>query len=268
MNTAHPGGSTPPFDPRAFNPRGGRGPDYSGPRPTLPPQAAQRPRPPAPRPSSGVPPRLSRPSSPYAGSPPRFQSGPAPRTWAPRPQPPSWHGAPVPRVPAGNPKSFVDRLMLRGIRGELVRWPSFQSIRRDNPDVFLYVSFGVACLLSFVLPQFTPTFGTMAGATLIQLMGFTIQFVLIYLYIALGTKLAHKFILMMCVIGAVVSLWGAFAFFSLMSLAGGANRLLGEEVVPTGWIAVPLVIYLVMVVVYGWLGVLVHRGMRRLDGHR
>jgi sterol desaturase/sphingolipid hydroxylase (fatty acid hydroxylase superfamily) len=92
--------------------------------------------------------------------------------------------------------------------------------------------------------------------------------VLIFLYIALGTKLAHKFILMMCVIGAVVSLWGAFAFFSLMSLAGGANRLLGEEVVPTGWIAVPLVIYLVMVVVYGWLGVLVHRGMRRLDGHR
>jgi hypothetical protein len=38
--------------------------------------------------------------------------------------------------------------MLRGARGELIRQPWFQSIRRENADTPVFVTFGVALVIT------------------------------------------------------------------------------------------------------------------------
>jgi hypothetical protein len=121
--------------------------------------------------------------------------------------------------------SFITRRMYRGIRGELIRQPWFVNFRRQSPDQFVYVTYGVGLLLSLVLGLMPGVIGTIITDL--------IWAGLIYLYFALGTKLGHQFIAYgISAVGAMLALLSALytlaTFVDLASLhfAGTAVLLL------------------------------------------
>ena len=165
----------------------------------------------------------------------------------------------------GNEKklSFIERLMLRGARGELIRQPWFEAIRRDNADMFVYVSFSVALLIVLVL-QFAVSSITMTGVIFMILVRYPVWIALGYAYIALGTKLAHRFLLGTCVVGVVVSVFGVFGAVSAMSTAHSLNQLLGVEAVPMGLLVFVLLFTAAVGALYGYVGLMVYRGIKRV----
>lgn len=149
--------------------------------------------------------------------------------------------------------SFITRLMSRGIRGELIRQPWFLNFRHQSADQFVYVTYGVGLLLAIVFALLPGVIGTII--TDLVWAG------LIYLYFALGTKLAHQFIAYgICGVGAALALLSALytgaTFVDLASLhfAGTAVLLL-----------ISLAVTAVSGVALAYIGVQVHSGIQRLS---
>ncbi len=165
--------------------------------------------------------------------------------------------------------------MWRGMLGELIRWPWFESMRRENPEVLVYAVCGIVTLLSILLP-FKSAFGTMADIVFYLVLRAVIWSAAIYLYLAVGTKLAHTLIVVVCGIDAVIALWGAYTFYSILSLVEQAEQALGPfgalvpqtEVVSSTWIVFLITAYLVMSLISAVFAVLVYQGMKRLDRRR
>jgi hypothetical protein len=253
-------------------------------------------RPPTPRPTTPLPtahgqlpPRAPAPP-PYGptGAAPTAPPYPGPRGGTPQPPPPGYGpgaafpppphqgyptGAPVPpQNPYGpstsqNPvdaanallakgNSLIERLMGRGIRGELIRAPWFLNFRHQSPDQFVYLTYGVGLLLAIV-------FSLLPGvvATIITDL---IWAGLIYTYFALGTKLAHQFVAYgVGAVGAVLALLSAlytgatFVDLASMNFAGTAVLMLislGAEVISAAVLA--------------YIGLQVHHGIQRLCSPR
>ncbi|ANE83451.1 hypothetical protein A7U43_28475 (plasmid) [Mycobacterium adipatum] len=150
--------------------------------------------------------------------------------------------------------SFLTRLMYRGVRGELIQQPWFQSIRQQSADPFVYITFGIGVLLVLIMGMLPGlvgiviTLGIWAG--------------LAYLYFAIGTKKAHQFIAYGIGGGgaAIAALSALLTVATLIDLAG--LRLAGT--------AVTLLIVLVLTVLVGaalaYVGVQVHRAIKRMSG--
>jgi hypothetical protein len=162
--------------------------------------------------------------------------------------------------------SIIEKLMLRGARGELIRQHWFQSIRRDNPDRFVFGSFCAVIVVTLVL-QFAMSSVSITSLGFEVVVRYPLLVALGYCYIALGTKLAHKFLLWgICLAAVAGALLGVLGTLSAMSTTHNVDRLLGVYVVPMGLIVFTLVFDLAMAAVFGYLGVMVYRGTRRLGG--
>ncbi len=179
----------------------GRGPD----QPAAPSQPAYV-APPSPPPY--VPP-TNPPSAPPLPDPTPVN----PTNW----QTPSSYPAPQPPVNAPQPLSLplsdilrrfndaVDRLLLRGTNGELLRQPWFDSMRYQNADLFVYLSYGAAAVISMIL-------GAGIGSTAVMILLFGLWAGLAYLYVALNTRLARQFLEYgICLVAVVVSVGTALA---------------------------------------------------------
>lgn len=238
-------------------------------QPSPPPQQAPRPQygPPASPPPHAGP-------GPFPGSPPPPHFGPGgpanPGTW-PGPQQPYGPGTPTPPPgyqppPPGAPPttadvgallakggSFIANLMQRGIRGELIRQPAFQNMRRQNPDQIVYVSYGVGLLFSLVLGALPGLIGTLFSDAL--------WVGVAYVLFAVGNKRAHQFVAYgIGLVGAVLFLISllftvaAFVDLASLNLAGAALTLVLGGIVT-----------LVSGIALAYLGIQVHREIQRMS---
>jgi len=245
-----------------------------------PPPTGQQQHRAGPPPQQPYGPPASAPTPPHHGGPGRG-APPPPPGYGPQFPPPPGYGAQFPPPPpytAGAPtpppngygpnatqnpmdaanallaksNSLISKLMYRGIRGELIRQPWFVNFRQQSPDQFVYITYGIGVFLALVL-------------SLIGAVGTVITDLifagLIYLYFALGTKLAHQFVAYgICGVGAVLALLSALyavaTFFDLASLhlAGYAITLLFS-----------LAVTVVSGLVLAYIGFQVYRGIQRLS---
>jgi hypothetical protein len=148
--------------------------------------------------------------------------------------------------------SLISKLMYRGIRGELIRQPWFVNFRQQSPDQFVYITYGIGVFLALLMGMLGVV-GTVITDVIFA--------GLIYLYFALGTKLAHQFVAYgICGVGAVLALLSALyavaTFFDLASLhlAGYAITLLFS-----------LAVTVVSGLVLAYIGFQVYRGIQRLS---
>jgi len=149
--------------------------------------------------------------------------------------------------------SLISKLMYRGIRGELIRQPWFVNFRQQSPDQFVYITYGIGLFLAIVMSLLPGFIGT--------LMTDLIFAGLIYLYFALGTKLAHQFVAYgICGVGAVLALLRALynvaTFFDLASL-----HLAGYAV----GVLLSLAVTVVSGLILAYIGFQVYRGIQRLS---
>jgi hypothetical protein len=174
----------------------------------------------------------------------------------PAPGAPLSYGGPA---PASTKIAFVTRLVERGVRGELFRQPWFHNLRATQPDTFVYVSFGVAVVMSVLLSIIPSNFLATALTDALWLG-------LAYLYFAMGTKLAHQFLLWgICVAGGVVMLLRIWSTISLLSIDASLMRYTGRYLEPTGLLVVLLLLDLASVVLLGLVGMQLHREIAKLS---
>ncbi|KAA0093556.1 hypothetical protein CIW49_26165 [Mycolicibacterium sp. P1-18] len=143
--------------------------------------------------------------------------------------------------------------MQRGIRGELIRQPAFQNMRRQNPDQIVYVSYGVGLLFSLVLGVLPGFIGTLLSDAL--------WVGVAYVLFAVGNKRAHQFVAYgIGLVGAVLCLISllftvaAFVDLASLNLAGAALTLILGGVVT-----------LVSGIALAYLGIQVHREIKRMS---
>ncbi|MGV0715513.1 hypothetical protein ABQE93_08920 [Mycolicibacterium sp. XJ662] len=179
---------------------------------------------------------------------------------APPPQVPTPRHPVVPPVayPAAPVRdSFIQRLMQRGVRGELIRHPRFQDMRQRNPDPFVYVSYAVGVVLSLLLSLIPSSFVVTVLTTMLWIgVG--------YLYFALGTKLAHQFVLFgICLVGALVMAARMISSMVLLSSRpSGYSAVHYESVAESMFV---LLINLAGVAAFIYVGVQVHRVIRQMS---
>jgi hypothetical protein len=155
--------------------------------------------------------------------------------------------------------TFVTRLVERGIRGELFRQPWFHQLRATQPDTFVFVSFGVGVVLSMLLSLIGSTF----FATVLT---DAVWVALAYLYFALGTKVAHQWLLWgVCVVGGVVTLVRIWSTFTLLSLDQSLARLMGRHVEPTGLLVLELLLDVAVGGLLIYVGIQLHREIGKLS---
>jgi len=281
---------TPTDDATAVDPEAEEKTTLIASQPPLPQQPAAAPPPPPTgqqQHRTAPPPPPQQPYGPPGSAPPHGGPGrgapPPPPGYGPQFPPPPGYGAqfapPPPQQPynAGGPppngygsnatqnpmeaanallakgNSLISKLMYRGIRGELIRQPWFVNFRQQSPDQFVYITYGIGLFLAIVMSLLPGFIGT--------LMTDLIFAGLIYLYFALGTKLAHQFVAYgICGVGAVLALLRALynvaTFFDLASL-----HLAGYAV----GVLLSLAVTVVSGLILAYIGFQVYRGIQRLS---
>ncbi|MBN3458860.1 hypothetical protein JNN96_33015 [Mycobacterium sp. DSM 3803] len=167
-------------------------------------------------------------------------------------------GPPPTAYPPGRVRdSFIQRLMQRGVRGELIRQPWFHDLRQRNADPFVYGSFALGVVVSLVLSVIPSSFVVTVLTTSLWIgIGF--------LYFALGTKLAHQFTLFgICLVGGLVM--SARALFSMVVLSSGVGRYYGYRYESVPELMFVLLINLAGVAAFAYIGIQVHRGIQQLS---
>jgi hypothetical protein len=150
--------------------------------------------------------------------------------------------------------SLISKLMYRGIRGELIRQPWFLNYRQQSADQFVYITYGIGLFLALVASLLPGFIGTLITDVIFA--------GLIYLYFALGTKLAHQFVAYgICAVGAVLALLRALynvaTIFDLASVPYMAGYAIG--------VLVSLAITVVSGLILAYIGFQVYRGIQRLS---
>jgi hypothetical protein len=155
--------------------------------------------------------------------------------------------------------SIVTRLMEKGMRGELFQQPWFQKFRNESPDQFVFISYASAILLSFLLLMIPSTFICTVTTS-------ALWFGIGYLYLALGTKIAHQFFEFgICLIGALVMLVQVWSVVSALSINSNFARLTGIGVEPTAVLVLALLLNIAVAAVLVYVGFQVHREIQRLS---
>jgi hypothetical protein len=176
--------------------------------PASPPPVVSYPVVPPPPTHPVVPPPPTYPAVPVVGYPG------APPTIPPPPVGAAQERYSYPPAPARD--SFIQRLMQRGVRGELFRQSWFHDFRQRNPDPFVYISFAIGVVISLLLLLIPSSF-------VITVLSMALWGAIGYLYFALGTKLAHQFTLFgICLVGGLVMLARVLSAMVALSLRTGS----------------------------------------------
>lgn len=188
--------------------------------------------------------------------PPAGYASPNPVSYQPIPRGTS--GQTPPTYPV-NParESFVLRLMQRGARGELLRQPWFHDMRQRNADPFVYVSFGVGVVVSLLLLVIPSSF-------VVSVLTTALWVGIGYLYFALGTKLAHQFLLFgICLVGGLVMAARALSAMVGLSIRSASYYGFGYESVAE--LMFVMLLNLAGVAAFIYVGVQVYRGIQQMS---
>lgn len=259
-----------------------------------PPQQPARPYPPA---SYGPPPSSVPPTAPYGPGPvgpppPNYGPGPQqPHAYAPQHDPyaqPDFYaqqqqyppagpysGQPDPQGPgpvqsplsAANAAlakggSFIARLIQRGMYGELIKNPWFQQTRQQSPDQFVYIGFGIGVILSLIVGQLPGVLG--AVFTLALWAGIA------YTFFAIGTKKAVQWVAYgICGIGFLLNAGAAVLGLLAWSSINSSPYMSGMATTSvTTTIIVEMVLCVVCAALFAWVGITVHRTIKKLTGQQ
>lgn len=163
------------------------------------------------------------------------------------------------RSPASDGENVVTRLLDRGMRGELIQQPWFQKFRAESPDQFVYISYGGGLFVSIVLTLIPSMF---VSTVLSDLLWLAIG----YLYLALGTKLAHQFLVFgICLVGTLVMLWRSLSAVTTVAINNSLSLLMGISVDPTALLLLDLLMNLAGAAFLVYVGLQLHRKMQQLS---
>ncbi|OBJ70936.1 hypothetical protein [Mycobacterium sp. 1274756.6] len=171
---------------------------------------------------------------------------------------------------SGRRMSFIEQLIAQGMRGELIAQPWFQSLRQDNPNAVLGVTLGSVGLLSVALPGTSlMTFSVIAVIGRLVTVGLWLVFG--YVALALGTPRAHRLLHWASILAAVA--WSLCVAVSVSALEFFEhwNHVAREWGTPTqsiGLIVFDLLLNVATAVLFGYLAVAVHRGLKRVGARR
>ncbi|WP_163742300.1 hypothetical protein [Mycolicibacterium fallax] len=233
-------------------------PSISEPEPIRQPPAVQQPMA-IPQPAARAFPSRPQPTGPQYPVAPQ-PTGPQ-YPVAPQPTGPQYPvGSPHPTAPqqpaAARPNdTIVTRLVESGVRGQLIRQPWFQNLRASNADLAVYVSFGVGVVLTGIF-SLIPS-------------GFVSDFLIVglwaglaYLYLALGTKLSHQFLLWgICVAGGVVTVLKVLSGFSTLTFGTWFGLYRDPLVV----VFLDMLLNVAVALALGYLGMQMHREIAKLS---
>lgn len=196
-------------------------------------------------------PQTASPSAPPVGYPVHPPAGYPPMA-QPTPNPSQLHSSYPPAIARD---SFVTRLMDRGVKGALITQPWFLAQRQRNADLFVYISYGIGVFVSIVV-SFIPSSFVVTVFTAAIWAGLGI------VYFAIGTKLAHQFILFgICLVGGLV-----MALRVLLTIAAlSASRWYGSYYEPPIVQVMVLLISLAVGAALVYIGIQVHRGIQRMS---
>jgi hypothetical protein len=160
-------------------------------------------------------------SSPYAPPPPNPSAygtppQPNPSAYGTPPPPSYYQSQPPPALPViwQRLTGAIDRLLVRGANGELLRQPWLDSIRTQSADTFVLGSYGAAFVFGLIL-------ALAASSPLVMFLLCVLWAGLGYLYIALSTRLARQFLEYgICLVGGIAAIFGILAALSAL-VAGG-----------------------------------------------
>lgn len=167
--------------------------------------------------------------------------------------------------------SYPQRLMARGARGELIRAPGFRNALGHNPDNFVFVLYGGAFLLTLLLNFLTPSGWVGSGTyyTSSFFVGLLISVLWLgvaYVLLAVGTRVAHQFVAFgIGLVGALVSLAGAWGAGSALSVNRQFAAILGTSLAPSGLLVFSLIVNLGFAGLFGYLGLQVQQGIARFS---
>lgn len=219
------------------------------------------------RPSSGAIPNHGARGAQYPPVPAYRQ--PPPRSS--RPVAPQRHPCPAPPRRAATPATgrgqIVEKLMRQGVRGELMAQPWFRSLRQEKPDQVVYVSLGVAAVLSVLLA--TGTASSSISWLLMRLVGISLWLGFAYVCMAIGTKRAHSYLQWAAGIGgAVTALIGIWRDLRAFEVISSLDRLIGVQLAPTGWLVIDIALNAAALALFGYLAVAVHSTRARMIAKR
>ncbi|MBX9921995.1 MAG: hypothetical protein K2Y33_19565, partial [Mycolicibacterium frederiksbergense] len=273
--------STPP-PPAAYRPPAGPPPqqpaqpyppaNYGPPQSSLPPAAPYGPGPVGPSPTNYGP----SPQQPH-GYAPQYEPYSQPDPYAQQQHPPAgpYPGQPDPQQPgpvqsplgAANAAlakggSFIARLIHRGMYGELIKNPWFQQTRQQSPDPFVYISFGIGVILSLIVGQLPGVLG--AVFTLALWAGIA------YTFFAIGTKKAVQWVAYgICGIGFLINTGAAVLGLLAWSSINSSPYMSGMATTSvTTTIIVEMVLCVVCAALFAWVGITVHRTIKKLSGQQ
>ena len=163
-------------------------------------------------------------------------------------------GASAPYAPAPprvSTPTFVTKLVERGIGGELLKQqPWFHNLRATRPETIVYAGYAIAVVLTILLGFISPRF---VSTLLID----ATWAALAYAYLAVGTKLAHQFLLWgICVAGAVVMLLKVFGAITMLGVNEWIARSTGS------YFESPVLAVLNLLVCVGTGALLVYTGIQ------
>jgi hypothetical protein len=158
---------------------------------------------------------------------------------------------------------YFARLVRRGARGELIRQGWFLDVRRNNADAFVLGTFCAAVFL-ILLMEVGLTPGSWTGVFVAVLLRYPVWVGLGYVYLAVGTKLAHQFLVWgICLGGALIAAWSAFSTVNAIRLAHSVNAVLGVQVLPEGQMIFLLVLHLTMAALFAYSGFMFYSALQR-----
>lgn len=162
-------------------------------------------------------------------------------------------------LPSLTRESFVQRLMERGVRGELIRQPWFQNLRNHSASPLVISTYAGAFVVSVILGIIPGVFfPTLLNAGLWGLVGF--------LFFAVGTKLAHQFIMFgICLVGALKM---ALQTLSILYTLAAGRGLFGYWVSyfePMAFLILSLLLSTAIAGFLIYVGLQVNKGVQRLS---
>lgn len=174
---------------------------------------------------------------------------------------------------AGPPREdlpWVHRLMLRGSKGELIPQPWFRKAVHDNADTTVFVTYGGAFVLTLLLNTIVSSAvlrtGLFGPSSILSMLFVQALWVGVgYVLLAIGTNLAHRFLMYgVCIVGTLVSLAAAWSAVSAISLNNAIEAYSGSTITPTGLLVFALMANVMMGVALIYLGIQVHRAIDRI----
>lgn len=192
----------------------------------------------------------------------QYQQPQGPYPEAPGPQQPGQVQSPLQAANSALAKggSFITRLIQRGMYGELIKNPWFQQTRQQSPDPFVYISFGVGVILSLIVGQLPGVLG--AVFTLALWAGIA------YTFFAIGTKKAVQWVAYgICGVGFLLNAAGAVLGLLAWSSLNSSPYMSGMATSSvTTMLFVEIILGVVCAAVFAWVGITVHRTIKKLSG--